>query len=161
MATTPTNRTGSDQDAENDGFRFKAAVQVRFRDLDPMNHVNNSVYLTYFEIARIAYFGQLTGLTALRDLDMILAEATCTYRSPATLNEQLDVWIKATALRRSSFIFAYRVNEQTTGRLVATGRTVQVLYDYSASQAIPLPPDLRARFEAFEGRSLSDSQPER
>jgi len=146
--------TTAGQSADNDGFRYKAEVQVRFRDLDPMNHVNNSVYLTYFEIARIAYFQLLTGSSDLRDLDMILAEATCTYRSPATLDERLDVWIKATWLKRSSFAFEYRIAERSSGRLVATGRTVQVMYDYAAGRSMPIPPALRARFEEFEGRPL-------
>lgn len=140
---------------DNEGFRYKAEVQVRFRDLDPMNHVNNAVYLTYFEIARIAYFHALTGASDLRDLDMIVAEVTCTYRSPAVFNERLDVWIKATLLKRSSFVFEYRVNERTSGRLVATGRTVQVMYDYAAGRSRPLSDALRSRFEAFEGRRLS------
>ena len=109
------------QPADNDGFRYKAEVQVRFRDLDPMNHVNNSVYLTYFEIARIAYFQLLTGSSNLRDLDMILAEATCTYRSPATLDERLDVWIKATWLKRSSFAFEYRKNDHLDSQRYVAG----------------------------------------
>lgn len=138
--------------ASDDGFRFKAEVQVRFRDLDPMNHVNNAVYLTYFEIARTAYWTALTGSSDLRDLDQILAEATCTYRSPATFNERLDVWIKATRLGRTSFDYAYRINEQGTGRLIAIGRSVQVMYDYAAGRPIPIPDQLRARFAALEGR---------
>ena len=139
---------------DNDGFRFKAEVQVRFRDLDPMNHVNNAVYLTYFEIARTAYWAAMTGSSELRDLDQILAETTCTYRSPATFNERLDVWLKATRLGRSSFDFAYRINERTGGRLIATGRSVQVMYDYAAGRPIPIPDELRARFAEFEGRQF-------
>ncbi len=34
-------------------------VQIRFRDLDPLAHVNNTVYFTYFEEARSYYFDQL------------------------------------------------------------------------------------------------------
>ena len=34
-------------------------VQIRFRDLDPLAHVNNTVYFSYFEDARIYYFNQL------------------------------------------------------------------------------------------------------
>lgn len=36
-------------------------IQVRFADLDVMGHVNNSVYLSYFEMARVHYFGELLG----------------------------------------------------------------------------------------------------
>jgi acyl-CoA thioester hydrolase len=34
-------------------------IQIRFRDLDPLAHVNNAVYFTYFEEARASYFAQL------------------------------------------------------------------------------------------------------
>ena len=142
----------------NDGFRYKVEVQVRFRDLDPMNHANNAVYFTYFEIARLAYYGELTGSTDPRELDIILAEATCTYHSPAVYGEWLDVWVRTTSLGRSSSVFEYRIVEQTTGRLVATGRTVQVMYDYAAGRSTPMPTELRARFEAFEGRPLSRAE---
>lgn len=151
-------RSGVAADDGNDDFRYKVEVQVRFRDLDPMNHVNNAVYFTYFEIARIAYFGELTGATDPRELDTILAEATCTYRSPAVYGERLDVWVRAASLGRSSSVFEYRIVEQTTGRLVATGRSVQVMYDYASGRPMPIPPELRARFEAFEGRPLSRAE---
>ncbi len=153
---------GAGQDARaeghdgEDGFRFKTDVQVWFRDLDPMDHVNNAVYFTYFESARLAYWSVLTGSSDLRDRGMIVAEATCTYRSPAVYDERLAVWIRATALRRSSFVYEYRVTAVGDGRLVATGRTVMVMYDYGAGRSAPIPPDLRARFEAFEGRPLSE-----
>lgn len=146
---------GSD---DSDDFQFKAEVQVRFRDLDPMNHVNNAVYLTYFEIARLAYWSALRGQAGTHDREMIVAEVTCTYRSPATLNERLTVWVRIGAIRRSSFIYRYRIVEQTTGRLIATGRSVQVLYDYDAGRAVPMSPELRARIEAVEGRPLGPDE---
>lgn len=144
-----------DSNESNDGYQFKAETQVRFGDLDPLNHVNNAVYLTYFEIARIRYFRVLTAPEELRETGMIVAEARCTYRSPATYDERLDIWIKAVELKRSSFVLAYRINEQTSGRLVATGSTVQVLFDYERGRSYPMPPRLRARFEEVEGRSFA------
>lgn len=149
---TAGNRAGAD-----DGFRFKAETQVRFGDLDPLNHVNNAVYLTYFEIARIRYFRALIAPPALSDINMIVAEATCSYRSAAVLDECLDIWIKTESLKRSSFVLAYRIVEQERGRLIATGRTVQVIYDYKAGRSYPIPAELRARFEAVEGRSFAIS----
>ncbi|MBK6404207.1 MAG: thioesterase family protein [Holophagales bacterium] len=37
-------------------FPCVVGVEVRFRDLDAMGHVNNAVYLTYFEQARLAFW---------------------------------------------------------------------------------------------------------
>ena len=89
---------------------------------------------------------------------LVAAEASVSHRSPAVYGERLDVWVRTAALGCSSSVFEYRIVEQTTGRLVATGRTVQVIYDYAAGRSTPVPPELRARFEAFEGRPLSRTE---
>ena len=44
---------------------FVHEEQVRFRDLDPMGHVNNAVFLTYLEQARVAFFAQAGAATGL------------------------------------------------------------------------------------------------
>ena len=84
-------------DATSD-FRFKVDVQVRFRDLDARGHVNNAVYLTYFEIARLALWAEVSGSLRLEDREMIVAEITCTYKSPALFNELLEVWVAPVAI---------------------------------------------------------------
>ena len=38
-----------------------AKIQVRFSDLDVLGHVNNTIYLSYFEMARVHYFKELLG----------------------------------------------------------------------------------------------------
>src|SRR6266699_3899300 len=44
---------------QDNTYRSWYPVQIRFRDLDPLAHVNNTVYFTYFEEARSYYFNQL------------------------------------------------------------------------------------------------------
>lgn len=144
----------SDQNDPGDNYRFKVEVRVRFRDLDAMNHVNNAVYMTYFEIARLAFWAEIAGEDEARSRGLILAEQTCTYRSSARHNELLDVWLKPTAMRRSSFVYRYQITERASGRLIATGRSVQVAYDYAAERAIPLRDDYRAALEAAAGQRL-------
>ncbi|HEY8597215.1 MAG TPA: acyl-CoA thioesterase [Thermomicrobiales bacterium] len=144
----------SRSDAADDGFQFKVEVQVRFRDLDAMNHVNNAVYMTYFEIARLAFWAEIADVHDAQARGLILAEQTCTYRSPARHNEVLDVWLKPVAMRRSSFVYHYRITERQSGRLIATGRSVQVAYDYEAEQSIPLQQGYRAALEKAAGHPL-------
>ena len=150
MTTSPSR----DDAATDDSFQFKVEVQVRFRDLDAMNHVNNAVYMTYFEIARLAFWAEISGVHDVHSRGLILAEQTCTYRSPARHNEILDVWLKPVAMRRSSFVYRYRITERQSGRLIATGRSVQVSYDYEAEKSIPLQPAYRAALEKAAGHPL-------
>ena len=137
-----------------DEFNFIAPVEVRFRDVDALGHVNNAVYITYFETARIKYMMNLLGNVYLRDLRIILAEVTCSYRAPAYYDETLDVGVRVTEIGNKSFVMEYRVEEQETRRVVATGSSVQVAYDYENQQSIPVPADFVERAEALEGRSL-------
>jgi acyl-CoA thioester hydrolase len=150
MATTPADTTNEPG--------FTVEVVVRFRDLDARGHVNNAVYLTYFEIARLAMWTKLTGSLNLQDREMIVAEITCTYKSPALYNETLAVTILPVAIRRSSFFLRYRIVERISGRLVATGRGAHVAFDYATNRSTPVWPELRAGLEALAGRPLGPDE---
>jgi acyl-CoA thioester hydrolase len=123
--------------------RFTHPIDVRFRDLDALGHVNNAVYLTYLESARIAYWMHVTRRSGLDALDMILARVEIDYRSPLSLGEAVDVTVRCASMRRSSFVLEFAARERSAARLVAEARKVLVHYDYSASRSLELPAELR------------------
>lgn len=124
---------------------FVVPVSVRFRDCDPMGHVNNAVYLTYFEVARAAWMQQIQGTA---ELPFILAEATVTFRSPAVFGEVLQVALAVESIGSKSWRFGYKITAET-GREVAVGSTAQVAYDYAASKTVPIPDTLRRQLEGL------------
>lgn len=65
-------------------FRYVCPVVVRFRDCDPMGHVNNAVYLTYLEVARFAYWQDVADGRNAADAGVIMARAEIDYKAPAT-----------------------------------------------------------------------------
>ncbi len=132
-------------------FRFSIPLEVRFRDVDALGHVNNAVYFTYMEHARIAYLRRL-GLFSgdPSDTGMIVAEAACAYKAPIVFGQNVVVRMRASNLKNSSFIFEYSLEDSGSGQVMATGRSVQVCYDYAAGQPIPIPTVWRERIEAFE-----------
>lgn len=134
----------------DDPFRFSTTLEVRWRDLDALNHVNNAVYFTYLEEARIRYLRELEIVPrAPSGIGFILAEANCQFKSPLTLGERVTVRLRVSELRNSSFVFEYRV-EGENGRLAATARTVQVRYDYEEGRPVPLPDAWREVIVDFE-----------
>lgn len=137
-----------------EGFAFRTSVRVSFRDLDALGHVNNAVYLTYMESARLAYWMEVTSKTSLREMDIILARAEVDFRSPASYGENLVVGVRVATLGRSSFTMEFRIVETPSGRLVAEARKVLVYYDYTAGRSAALPADVRNRLEIYEGRTL-------
>jgi acyl-CoA thioester hydrolase len=131
-------------------FRVHCPVEVRFRDCDPMGHVNNAVYLTYLELARFAYWkaadiGRLAG-----EVSYIMARVEIDFRAPATTGQVLDVGIAVTGFGRTSFSMAYEIRDPEK-RLVATAKSVQVAYDYAAGKTVPLLEAIRNRIREFEG----------
>jgi len=124
-------------------FRFRHVEQVRFRDLDALGHVNNAVFLTYFESARIAYWLHATRRQGLGALDMILARAEVDYRSPLGYGESVEISVGCTSLGRSSFVLEGDMHERGSARLVAESRKVLVHYDHASGRSRPLPDELR------------------
>jgi acyl-CoA thioester hydrolase len=129
-------------------FRFTRTMDVRFADMDAMGHVNNAVYLTYFEAARMAYWMHVTGRDDLSDMDMILARAEVDFRSPLVAPESIEVGVGCASIGRTSFVLEQDMHERKTGRLVAEARKVLVHYDYNARRAVPIGEDLRRKILA-------------
>jgi acyl-CoA thioester hydrolase len=128
-------------------FRFRFPVTVRFRDVDAMGHVNNAVYLTYLESARIAWWLHLTHSTDLHALGMILARTEIDYRSPAVYAEELVVGVRCTGVRRSS-VMVDTLIVAAGFRLVAESRQVLVHFDYATQKSRPLTEERRQQLLA-------------
>lgn len=135
---------------DKDLYRFSTTIEIRWRDLDAMNHVNNAVYFTYLEQGRVHYLREL-GLVSDDPLGIgfILADAHCQFRSPLKLGERVTVRVRISELGRSSFVFRYRV-EGGDGWLAAEARSTQVQYDYQREQSVPLSDDWRRVITAYE-----------
>jgi acyl-CoA thioester hydrolase len=140
-------------------FRFSTTLEVRWRDLDALGHVNNAVYFNYLEQARLHYMREL-GLapSAPNEVSLILAEVSCQFKSPLNWDERVTIYIRVSELRNSSYIFEYRI-EGADGRLAATARTVQVCYDYENRRSVPIPDRWRKAFVAYEPGLQPTDQP--
>jgi acyl-CoA thioester hydrolase len=131
-------------------FPFHITVEVTFRDLDAMGHVNHAVYLTYMETARTKFMMELLELREPADMPVILAEVTCTYHSPAFFGEHLTIGLGVSRFGTKSFDIAYDIRG-ADGRAVASGKTVMVMYDYQGGQTIPIPAELKAKIHSLQG----------
>lgn len=137
-------------------FKIQTKLRVRFADVDSMGHVNNAKFFTYMEQGRVAYFKNFPELDfTLRHpsegTSLILAQIQCRFLSPALLEEELTVKLRVTQMKRSSFVMEYEISEEKSGRLVATGESAQVYYDYALKKSLEIPEGLRKKFGEIEG----------
>ncbi len=113
-------------------------LQVRFSDCDMMQHVNNAVYLNYFEEARIHYFRQMLG----NDWDwkktgVILRKNELEYLKPVFLHEPVEIFVYLKHIGEKSFTLAYEV--KVLQEVKTTGSSVLVCYDSVNKCSIPIP----------------------
>ena len=137
---------------EMEGYRFVHGRDVEFRDVDTADHVNNAVYLTYLETARIAYLVEALGADFAYELSLILASITVDFRSAARFPERLEVGARVTRVGTKSFVMEHEIRGGD-GRLVLEASSVLVAYDYDADASMPVPEDWRTRLDAYEERS--------
>jgi acyl-CoA thioester hydrolase len=112
---------------------FVHSERVRFRDLDALGHVNNAVFATYLEQARIEFLRRF-GAT---QQDMILARLEIDFRAPVGFGEDVEIEVRPARVGRKSFALDYtmRVDEL----VVAEAKSVLVAYDYQREESVELP----------------------
>ena len=130
---------------------FVHTERVRFGDLDAMRHLNNVVFLRYFETARIAYIRSLLpqhdpANPEGEQFGLIFAECHINYRSPVYFDEEVGVECSVGEVRRSAFQvrFTMRVGE----RVAAEGYGWLVGFDYESEKSTPLPDSFREVLES-------------
>src|SRR5437870_6195541 len=83
--------------------RFTTDIQMRFRDIDGMGHVNNAVYLSYTELARTQFYMKQARKKRLEDIDFILAHVDIDFESQAVWGDEIRVTAWPSKIGTSSF----------------------------------------------------------
>jgi acyl-CoA thioester hydrolase len=137
-------------------YRVAITLPVLWGDQDAFQHVNNTIYLRWFESARIDY-GERIGLTALmksENIGPILASITCHFRLPITYPDLVMIGARITRIGRTSLTMDHVLVSEALGAVAADGTSTLVLYDYNQSKPHPVPAAIRQAIESLEGRPL-------
>lgn len=157
-------------------------VQIRFRDLDPLAHVNNTVYFIYFEEARSYYFDQLplerwpsreedqlvhvseapgTHVARIQTTTIgahygvLIKENECIYNLPLIRTDKAEIGVRVTHIGRTSFLMEQQIRDANDhARIFATGKTVMVWCNYHTGKPTPVPTVLREAIEQMEGTTF-------
>ncbi|MEF8800817.1 MAG: thioesterase family protein [Halolamina sp.] len=127
---------------------FETTIGVRYRDIDAMGHVNNAVYASYLEQARIDYFHDLLGVD-LSAIGAVLASLSVDYKQPIELQDgPVRVELDVPRIGDSSIPMEYELYRDDDA-LAATGETVQVAFDKEAQQSTSIPAPWREAITEF------------
>ena len=138
-------------------------IAIRYKDLDPYGHVNNAVYLEFFEEIRLAYWRALADLMGFENLEAgdvpgaryVIAETTVRYKAPILLDDALHgaASIPTVGNRSYAMDFELRTGESfERGVMVADGYAVKVFFDANTDEMIPRPDWFLPAVAKLEGR---------
>ncbi len=130
-------------------YRFRYVIQVRYSDMDMLGHANNAVYLTYLELARIAYFREVNQSDS-EDIALVLAHAEMNFKIPLTPGIQPVVRMRTTRLGKSSVTIENMITDEADERLFFSASTVMVAVNPETGRPVPIPDKEKQKTIAYE-----------
>ena len=132
------------------GLVSEADIRVRYAETDALGVAYYANHFVWFEVGRVSYLRQLGmdfAASEREGISFVVAEATCRYHAPAHFDERLTIRTWAEEMGQSSLTFAYEIVSRDSGRIIATGKTVQVFISIKTGEPIAIPPAPRELFD--------------
>lgn len=119
-----------------------AKIQVRLTDIDILGHVNNAIYLSYFEMTRIHYFNLLVGPNwDWMENGVVLVHNEVQYIQPIFLADDPEIHMFCNKIGNKSFTLSYEI--YVDGQLKTTGSSTLVGFNSNQQKSIEIPALMR------------------
>ena len=123
-----------------------AKIEVRFADCDLMGHVNNAVYLSYFEQARMHCFQYiLDEQWDWKENGIILVKNEVSYLKPVFLHDKPSIFVYLDEIGTKSFTLSYVMKVKDD--VVAEGKSKLVCFDFTKNQSVEVYPTMKKALE--------------
>lgn len=129
--------------------KFETYLKVAWNDLDPVQHVNNAVYLTYVEecgMQVISAHGWPVTRMMEEGFAIFIRRNQIQYRLPALLNDELVLSTWASNVRRSTAKRHYVIQRKSNGAEMATIHSLSVWVSLDTGKPIRIPGEFIADF---------------
>jgi acyl-CoA thioester hydrolase len=146
-------------------------LEIRYGDLDPYGHVNNSVYLEFFEEIRISYWRAVADLAGIDKLEAgdvpgaryVIAETTVRFKAPIFFEDTLYGAARMRTVTNRSYTMDFELRTGETferGALAAEGSAAHVFFDPTQNAVRPRPDWFLPTVSRLEGRPEGAFLPE-
>ncbi len=121
-------------------FPRACEIKVAWGDMDALQHVNNTMYFKYFEIARIDFFTQAGLFDRLEkeQIGPVLADNFAKYKRPVTFPDTLFIGVSISDIGDTHFMTHYTVFSNAQQAIVTQGQAKVVMYNFKTMQKSPL-----------------------
>jgi acyl-CoA thioester hydrolase len=129
-------------------FNFEIPIQIRYGDFDMLGHLNNAIYITYYEVARIQYFHKIGW--ELTDVSNVVAHLEIDFLKPVLPKDEITVRVRTTGLGTKSFKMEYEIVSRDGATLFNKAGSTQVCFDKTSGQPLPIPDHIRELLVSYE-----------
>ncbi|KDC55712.1 acyl-CoA thioesterase [Pseudoalteromonas sp. S3431] len=115
-------------------------ITVAWADMDALQHVNNVVYLRYFEIARIDFLNKINLFDTINPsgIGPVISENNIRYKRPVTFPDTLTVGVTISDIKTDRFMMNYTVFSHAQNAITTTGNSKVVMFDFETGQKAPI-----------------------
>ncbi|MBD5236444.1 MAG: acyl-CoA thioesterase [Bacteroidales bacterium] len=125
-------------------FRHSCDIQIRFNDVDVLGHVNNTVYMTYYDTGKAHYFSEILGRRVdWKHVECVIANIDCAFLAPIFFGEDIEVLTRCEKIGEKSFKLLQVIREKKSGMMKSACETVMVAFDPQSGIAIEIPEEWR------------------
>ena len=135
-------------------FNFSYPIQMRWNDLDALGHVNNALYVSYFEIARGGFMQRAVPEWDWTKHMFLIANVNVDFKKELLLKAiKPQMLVRTSKIGGKSFVLEYAMTSQKGDETIlhATGSTTQIMFDTKARTTIEVPDWVRKSLESFDG----------
>lgn len=137
-------------------FRHHMPLQMRFNDIDMLGHLNNSVYLTFMDLAKARYFKAVNGdkEVDIRKMGVVIVNINANFCVPTFFNEEIAVETAAVAIGEKSITLEQRIYSVPDHQVKCSCRTIMAGFDIKTNTSMPISEEWVKKFESYESRQL-------
>lgn len=136
-------------------FRHEVPLQIRFNDIDLLGHLNNAVYIQFFDLGKSRYFQDvMPECVDWRHINIVVANINCDFFAPTYITEPIAVLTTITHMGEKSFALEQRIVNSDNGEVKCIAKTIMVGFDMTTGKSAPIDPKWVEALERYEQRKL-------
>ena len=132
-------------------FKSSLPIQIRFNDIDALGHINNNIYLSYFDLGKIEYFENLkSSYVSWTDGIIVVARLEVDFIQPVFYKETIAVDSKILKVGNKSAIFLQQIRNTLTNEVKCKCTSVIVAYNPKTMTSMAIPEIWRRGMSEYE-----------
>lgn len=132
-------------------FYHRVPLQMRFNDIDMLGHLNNTVYIEFFDLGKSEYFKSVMvdGID-LKNIPIVVVNINCNFYSPTYVNENLEVVTAVVSMSERSLKMEQRIINPDNGDVKCVATTIMAGFDVKTAKGAPLDSNWVAAISNYE-----------